>query len=100
MCARFLLPVSDEELAEFLEVPAVPGFVPRYNIAPGEDILIVRQRLGREGAHGTTGTRENATHTTGARENEHAQGGAREVRLVRWGLRGRTPGRPIINARS
>jgi putative SOS response-associated peptidase YedK len=42
MCARIFLPVTDEDLAEFLEVEVLPAFAPRYNIAPGQDVLVVR----------------------------------------------------------
>jgi putative SOS response-associated peptidase YedK len=42
MCARLFLSVSDEELAEFLETAGLPDIQPRYNIAPGQDILVVR----------------------------------------------------------
>src|SRR5579859_4610387 len=47
MCARIFLPVTDEELAEFLEVADAPAFAPRYNIAPGQDVLVAR--LGEAG---------------------------------------------------
>jgi putative SOS response-associated peptidase YedK len=42
MCARLFLSVTDEELAEFLELDALPPFAPRYNVAPGQDVLVVR----------------------------------------------------------
>jgi putative SOS response-associated peptidase YedK len=42
MCARLFLPVSVEELAEFLEIAGLPPVEPRYNIAPGQDLLAVR----------------------------------------------------------
>ena len=40
MCARLFLPVSAEELAEFLEIAGLPELEPRYNIAPGQLSLI------------------------------------------------------------
>jgi putative SOS response-associated peptidase YedK len=42
MCARIFLSVSDEELADFLETDGLPAFAPRYNIAPGQDVLVLR----------------------------------------------------------
>src|SRR5262245_54782927 len=72
MCARLFLPISDEELAEFLELPEVPPIPPRFNIAPGQDVVVVE-----------------------------ASSGARQARLVRWGMtpHGRG-GSPLINVRS
>jgi putative SOS response-associated peptidase YedK len=43
MCNRFALPASPEELAEEFEVEPPPSFVPRYNVAPGEGIWVVRR---------------------------------------------------------
>src|SRR5262245_34115087 len=48
MCARILLPVTDEELAAFLEISDLPEIAPRYNIAPGQDVLVVHRGLGGE----------------------------------------------------
>jgi putative SOS response-associated peptidase YedK len=42
MCARVFLSVSDEELADFLEMDDLPAFAPRYNVAPGQDVLVLR----------------------------------------------------------
>ncbi len=61
MCARILLPVTDEELAAFLEISGLPEIKPRYNIAPGQDVLVVRR-----GAQGE-----------------------RSAAFLRWGLGGR-----------
>jgi putative SOS response-associated peptidase YedK len=49
MCARLFLPTSPEDLAEFLEIDmtSLPELTPRYNIAPGHDVLVVR-RVGAE----------------------------------------------------
>jgi putative SOS response-associated peptidase YedK len=77
MCARIFLPVTDEELAAFLELADLPPLAPRYNIAPGQDVLVV--------------------HADAIR--------GRRGRLLRWGLlagRGPSPasGRPLVNVRS
>ncbi len=42
MCNRFALP-SPEEIAEHFELPPLPPLPPRYNIAPGEEIFVVRR---------------------------------------------------------
>src|SRR5687768_8285425 len=44
MCARLFLPVSAEELAEFLEIAVedLPPIEPRYNIAPTQDLIALR----------------------------------------------------------
>ena len=44
MCARLFLPVTAEELADLLEIAVddLPEIVPRYNIAPGQDLLAAR----------------------------------------------------------
>ena len=79
MCARLFLPVSPEELAEFLEmsIEDLPAIEPRYNIAPSQDLLAVRTD----------------------------ESGRRRVSPLRWGLvpRGaKDPrvGHRMINARS
>ncbi len=51
MCGRFTLSSSPEELARRFGLDAVPELSPRYNIAPGQDVLAVRaQKDGRRGA--------------------------------------------------
>jgi putative SOS response-associated peptidase YedK len=44
MCARVFLPVTPEELAELLDIDVaqLPPVAPRYNIAPGQDVLVAR----------------------------------------------------------
>ncbi len=42
MCNRFALPASPEEIASEFELSELPGLPPRYNIAPGERIPVVR----------------------------------------------------------
>jgi putative SOS response-associated peptidase YedK len=44
MCARFSLTASGEELAEAFGLEESPLWVPRYNIAPSQAVLAVRQR--------------------------------------------------------
>src|SRR5687767_1386584 len=79
MCARLFLPVSAEDLAALLEVETddLPPLPPRYNIAPGQDVLAVRG----------------------------VPDGGREARMLRWGLVPRWAKDPriahrLINARS
>ncbi len=43
MCNRFALPASPEELAEHFGLSDLEGPVARYNVAPGEEILVVRR---------------------------------------------------------
>jgi putative SOS response-associated peptidase YedK len=42
MCNRFALPKPDEIAAHF-ELGEIPALAPRYNVGPGESILVVRQ---------------------------------------------------------
>jgi len=79
MCARLFLPVSAEDLAEFLEIDVrdLPELEPRYNIAPTQDALVVRA----------------------------SRAGRREASMLRWGLVPRFAKDPkiaqrLINARS
>ena len=58
MCGRYELHASPAAIALAFGLPAPPALAPRYNIAPMQDVPIVRV---------------------------HAQG-ARELVLVRWGL--------------
>ena len=43
MCGRFTLATSTETLARYFELLDVPTLTPRYNIAPGQDIAVIRQ---------------------------------------------------------
>lgn len=43
MCGRFTLTSSPTELARCFDLPEPPTLVPRYNIAPGQDVAVVRQ---------------------------------------------------------
>jgi putative SOS response-associated peptidase YedK len=74
MCGRFTLTAPGDELAEAfgLEPEATAAVVPRYNIAPSQDVLVVRQAAGH-----------------------------RTLTSVRWGLAPpwAAPGRQLINAR-
>ncbi len=47
VCNRFALPASPEEIAAEFDLGEVPALGPRYNVAPGEEILVVRMRSGR-----------------------------------------------------
>jgi putative SOS response-associated peptidase YedK len=42
MCGRFTLTSSPETLAQRFELEATPQLAPRYNIAPGQQVLAVR----------------------------------------------------------
>jgi putative SOS response-associated peptidase YedK len=79
MCGRFTLTSTPEELAQRFGLDAPPSCAPRYNIAPGQDVLAVRA---------------------------HA-GGGRGTSLLRWGLvpawsdpASASVGGPLINARA
>lgn len=76
MCGRFILTAAPEAVAAQLGCPEVAWFPPRYNIAPGQPVLVVRFVRG-----------------------------AREFALVRWGFVpawAKDPRRfgPMINARA
>ncbi len=42
MCGRFALTASGEELAEEFELESAPSLSPRFNIAPSQQVLVVR----------------------------------------------------------
>jgi putative SOS response-associated peptidase YedK len=46
MCGRFTLTSTPEELARRFGLDAPPALAPRYNIAPGQDVLAVRAHAG------------------------------------------------------
>jgi putative SOS response-associated peptidase YedK len=75
MCGRFTLTGSGEEVAEAFGLDETPTLLPRYNIAPSQPVLVVRQV-------------EPGTHRT--------------VALPRWGLVPRVApeGKALINARA
>jgi putative SOS response-associated peptidase YedK len=55
MCGRYALHASPEVIALQFGLDAVPGFAPRYNIAPAADIVVVRGKnaeLARWGMRG------------------------------------------------
>ena len=43
MCGRFVLTVSDDKIAQLFEVDAVPKLPARYNIAPTQPVLGIRE---------------------------------------------------------
>ena len=54
MCGRFTLRSSPQAVAEAFAVPEAPDLLPRFNIAPGQPVAVVRQKPraeGRELAH-------------------------------------------------
>src|SRR5262245_10083993 len=79
MCGRFTLTSTPEELARRFGLDAPPSLAPRFNIAPGQDVLAVR------------------AHT----------GGGRAASPLRWGLvpawsdaASVSSSKPLINARA
>jgi putative SOS response-associated peptidase YedK len=77
MCGRFALARCPEELTRVFDLAAAADFAPRYNIAPTNDIAVVRR----------------------------SPTGARVLHLLRWGLippwsPDPTHGAPLINARA
>jgi putative SOS response-associated peptidase YedK len=78
MCGRFTLRSPPQAVAEAFALPDVPELFPRFNIAPGEPVAVVRQKARAEG---------------------------RELVLLRWGLIPPWAGDPsigdrLVNARS
>ncbi len=49
MCGRFTLRSSGEAVAEAFGLPKVPDLLPRFNIAPGQPVAVVRQSARAEG---------------------------------------------------
>lgn len=43
MCGRFALTASPKDIASIFDVPEVSDLPPRYNIAPSQDIAVIRQ---------------------------------------------------------
>lgn len=57
MCGRYTLHVPTRALMDLFDLPEVPDLLPRYNVAPSQEVPVVRQR-----------------------------GESRELTLLRWGL--------------
>ncbi len=79
MCGRFSLSTAPDWVAEHFGLEEIPDLKPRYNIAPTQDVAVVRQR----------------------------RTGKKHLDLLRWGLlpasmpdTPRGGGAPLINARS
>lgn len=49
MCGRFILNSPLVELQRAFRFPERPNLRPRYNVAPSQEIAIVRQRAGGDG---------------------------------------------------
>jgi len=47
MCGRYSLKTSPEAIAEHFELPEVPDLLPRYNIAPTQDVPVIPSGLDR-----------------------------------------------------
>ncbi len=78
MCGRFVLTTAGEALAEHFDLETAPALAPRYNIAPSQEVAVVRRRQVE---------------------------GSRELAMLRWGLvphwaRDPKMGARMINARS
>lgn len=78
MCGRFTLNTSGEALAQQFELAEVPALEPRYNIAPGQHVAVVRPSSEEDG---------------------------RELSFLRWGLvpswaKDPSVGNRLINARA
>ena len=43
MCGRFTLRSTGEVVAEAFGLPEAPDLLPRFNIAPGQPVAVVRQ---------------------------------------------------------
>jgi putative SOS response-associated peptidase YedK len=76
MCGRYSLHTPPEEILEHFELSVLPQWEPRYNVAPTQDVPVVRQ-----------------------------EDGDRALSTVRWGLipfgaEALPSGPPLINARS
>lgn len=73
MCGRFTFTTPAELVAEAFGLDGIPDLAPRYNIAPTQDVAVVRP-----------------------------EGGRRHLAFLRWGLvTAKTPaGPPLINVRS
>ena len=77
MCGRFVLEISLDQLMKVYRLSSIPNLSPRYNIAPSQQIAVVRQQNGSD----------------------------RELTLMQWGLvpswsKDRAIGYKMINARS
>jgi putative SOS response-associated peptidase YedK len=41
MCGRFVMTLEPSKMEQFFGVPKVPKIIPRYNIAPSQQILAI-----------------------------------------------------------
>jgi putative SOS response-associated peptidase YedK len=90
MCGRFTLTDPDQDLAAQFSLPEIPEMVPRYNIAPTQQVAAVRVVAMPDSAE--------AARTA-------ATGDARELAMLQWGLipfwaKDPKIGARMINARS
>lgn len=51
MCGRFCIAASPGELSERYNVTVPPGYHPRYNLSPGQEILTITKTASSFGAH-------------------------------------------------
>lgn len=85
MCGRYSLTTAPEALRRLFNFDNLPNLAPRYNIAPTQDVPVIRQA---DSAH-----------------NEGGDGGGRALSMMRWGLvpswsREISRTSPMINARA
>ena len=85
MCGRYVLYGPDSRLIDAFELRELPPFVPRYNVAPQSDVLVIREgrdrvRVGelvdRRGQDQADDEHEHAADVGGldAEEAEHGEG--------------------------
>lgn len=74
MCGRFALTTPGDILARLFHLPTVPDVEPRYNVAPTQMILVVRERAESKGA------------TKGKDGAKAESAGERSADYLHWGL--------------
>jgi putative SOS response-associated peptidase YedK len=48
VCGRYTLTAAPAQVAEHFDVAPAPGLVPRFNVAPGQDVpAVLREASGR-----------------------------------------------------
>ena len=100
MCGRFVVASSPQLLADQFDVDevAVESAEPQYNVAPRQQVMVVRQREARDGRLGRPGAHE-------TEPAESTRQGRRVLSQLRWGLvpswaKSAAIGDRMINARA
>ena len=107
MCGRFTQTRSWPELVTLYRLPETPAGdrpAPRYNIAPTQDVAVVRAAPGNDVRAAAPGNDVRAA-ASGNDVRATAGGGARELVMLRWGLvpfwaKDAAMGGRLINARA